>query len=50
MEKNKMKSVALTLAVLFGTMTCVFANTDAPKEEKVVSLEEAEPEADAAKN
>ena len=44
-----MKSVALTLAVLFGTMTCVFANTDAPKEEKV-SLEEAEPEAEAAKN
>jgi hypothetical protein len=41
MEKNKMKSVALTLALLLGTMTCVFANTDAPKEENV-SLEEAE--------
>ncbi|MBP6951270.1 MAG: hypothetical protein KA112_01405 [Alphaproteobacteria bacterium] len=36
-----MKSVALTLALLLGTMTCVFANTDAPKEENV-SLEEAD--------
>ena len=44
-----MKSVALTLAVLFGTMTCGFANSnpaDAPKEEKV-SLEQTETEAEA---
>ena len=44
-----MKSVALTLAVLLGTMSCVVANTDAPKEEKV-SLEEVDAtEAEAPK-
>lgn len=52
MEKNKMKSIALTLAVLFGAVSFAQANTQSPTEDKnEVVLEEVvaeeNPSADA---